>query len=74
MQVANEGLEADVDVVEELGADGFLYGHSNYDGENHDLVIRVDATKHPHKGDKIHLKPAGGIVHVFDAESGERLN
>ncbi|MEN9753157.1 MAG: hypothetical protein RL670_848, partial [Actinomycetota bacterium] len=74
MQVSKDGLEAEVDVVEELGADGFLYGHSNYDGENHDLVIRVDATKHPFKGDKIHLKPSGGITHIFDVESGERLN
>ncbi len=72
--VAKEGLELDVDVIEELGADGFLYGHSVFDGENHDLVIRVESNSHPYKGDKIHLKPQGGISHVFDVETGERLN
>jgi multiple sugar transport system ATP-binding protein len=74
MLVGSQGLEVDVDVIEELGADGYLYGHSNYDGTNHDLVARVDANNHPFKGDKIHLKPSGGISHVFDVESGERLN
>mgnify|MGYP000140154705 FL=1 len=69
-----EGIAVDVDVIEELGADGFLYGHTNIDGADQDVVSRVDGRVHPHAGDKVFLKPEGGIVHLFDVESGERLN
>jgi multiple sugar transport system ATP-binding protein len=69
-----EGIEVDVDVIEELGADGYLYGTSHLNGGNQDIVARVDGRNHPMKGDKIFLKADGGIVHLFDVESGERLN
>jgi multiple sugar transport system ATP-binding protein len=71
---ANEGIEVDVDVVEELGADGFLYGRSHLDGAEQDITARVDGRVHPHKGDNVFLKAEGGIVHLFDVETGERLN
>ena len=71
---ANEGIEVDVDVVEELGADGFLYGRSHLDGAEQEITARVDGRVHPHKGDKVFLKAEGGIVHLFDVETGERLN
>ena len=71
---ANEGIEVDVDVVEELGADGFLYGRSHLDGAEQDITARVDGRVHPHKGDTVFLKAEGGIVHLFDVETGERLN
>ena len=71
---ANEGIEVDVDVVEELGADGFLYGRSHLDGAEQEITARVDGRVHPHKGDKVFLKAEGGIIHLFDVETGERLN
>ncbi|MEB0267908.1 sn-glycerol-3-phosphate ABC transporter ATP-binding protein UgpC, partial [Cryobacterium sp. 10I5] len=37
-----EGLEVSVDLVEELGADGYLYGHSTVEGKRTDIVARVD--------------------------------
>ncbi|MCX8529207.1 MAG: sn-glycerol-3-phosphate ABC transporter ATP-binding protein UgpC, partial [Rhodoluna sp.] len=46
---ANEGIEVDVDVVEELGADGFLYGRSHLDGAEQEITARVDGRVHPHK-------------------------
>ncbi|KQQ94155.1 sugar ABC transporter ATP-binding protein [Leifsonia sp. Leaf325] len=70
---ANTGLEVDVDLVEELGADGYLYGHSTIEGKRTDIVARVDGRIHPNAGDKVYLTPTPGHVHVFDAESGERL-
>jgi multiple sugar transport system ATP-binding protein len=71
---SGEGIAVDVDVIEELGADGFLYGHTNIGGGDQDVVCRVDGRDHPYAGDKVYLKPQGGIVHLFDIESGERLN
>ncbi|AMB59296.1 ABC transporter ATP-binding protein [Microterricola viridarii] len=68
-----QGLEVDVDLVEELGADGYLYGHSTVNGKRTDVVARVDGRSHPNAGEKVWLMPTPDHVHVFDAESGERL-
>jgi multiple sugar transport system ATP-binding protein len=69
-----DGIQVDVDVVEELGADGYLYGTSHLNGGNQDIVVRVDGRTHPNAGETVFLKADGGIVHLFDVESGERLN
>ena len=71
---SDHGLEVDVDVVEELGSDGYLYGRVHLDGQEHNVVVRVDPIDHPRAGDKVHLQAEAASVHVFDAESGERLN
>jgi multiple sugar transport system ATP-binding protein len=69
-----EGISVSIDVVEELGADGFIYGNSNVEGATVEVVARVHGTDHPHAGDTVTLKPQGGITHIFDVESGLRLN
>jgi multiple sugar transport system ATP-binding protein len=69
-----DGISVEVDVVEELGSDGFLYGSAKLDGAHTELVSRVDGRDHPMKGDTVFLKPEGGIMHIFDVETGERLN
>jgi multiple sugar transport system ATP-binding protein len=74
LSVADHGLVVDVDVVEELGSDGFLYGRAQLDGSEQNVVVRVDAIDHPRAGDKIHLLADASSVHVFDTESGLRLN
>jgi len=70
---SGEGLPVEVDVVEELGADGYLYGHADIDSKRVDIVVRVDGRSHPSAGDKIVVTPAADHIHVFDAESGDRL-
>ncbi|MEY4310080.1 MAG: hypothetical protein RLZ71_6 [Actinomycetota bacterium] len=72
--VAKEGIDVDVDVVEELGADAYIYGSAKIDGGLAEIVARVDAVKHPKAGTKVVLAPEGGVTHLFDVESGERLN
>jgi multiple sugar transport system ATP-binding protein len=67
------GLKVTVDLVEELGADGYLYGHSEIDGKRTDIVGRVDGRIHPNAGDIVFITPKPGHVHVFHAETGERL-
>jgi multiple sugar transport system ATP-binding protein len=74
MSVAAHGLVVDVDVVEELGSDGYLYGRVQLDGNEQNVVVRVDPIDHPKAGDKIHLQADPEAVHVFDGETGERLN
>ncbi|MCQ1950609.1 MULTISPECIES: ABC transporter ATP-binding protein [Arthrobacter] len=68
-----EGLRVEVDVVEELGADAYVYGHSTIDGKDHDMVVRVDGRRPPMKGDTLHVRPQKGHVHLFDTSNGERL-
>lgn len=70
-----QGIPVDIDVIEELGADGYLYGATDVEGPSHDIVSRVDGRVHPNKGEKVTLKPtADAIVHLFDAETELRLN
>ena len=74
LAVSEHGLVVDVDVVEELGSDGYLYGRAQLDGTEQNVVVRVDAINHPKAGDKIHLIADAEAVHLFDVESGARLN
>jgi multiple sugar transport system ATP-binding protein len=74
LSVESHGLVVDVDVVEELGSDGFLYGRAQLDGTEQNVVVRVDAINHPKAGDRVHLLADAASVHVFDAETGLRLN
>jgi len=69
-----EGLPVSVDIVEELGADGYLYGHTDIDGNRVDIVARVDGRVHPDAGDQVFILPTPEHVHVFNTESGERLS
>jgi len=68
------GLPVDVAVVEELGADGFVYGTSDVEGAPHDLIVRVSARQQVRKGDVLHVTTDPHQVHVFDTETGERLS
>ncbi|MET1043294.1 MAG: sn-glycerol-3-phosphate ABC transporter ATP-binding protein UgpC [Microbacteriaceae bacterium] len=68
------GLPIDVDVIEELGADAYLYGHAEISGNRVDVVARVDGRSHPDAGDRVYITPEPRHVHVFDATSGDRLN
>ena len=68
------GISVAIDVIEELGADGFLYGNTSIDGTSAEIVSRVDGSVHPHAGETVTLNIADGIIHLFDIESGLRLN
>ena len=70
----NDGIAVHVNIVEELGADAFLYGTAEVDGEKVDVIARVGSKSSLRLGDKVYLKPQGGITHVFDIASGLRLN
>ena len=69
-----EGLQVAVDLVEELGADGYLYGHTEVNGARVDIVARVDGRSHPNAGETIFVLPAPAHIHAFDIETGSRLS
>jgi multiple sugar transport system ATP-binding protein len=73
LEVSAQGLPVEVDVVEELGADAYVYGHADLDGQRHTVTVRVDGRRPPMKGDLLHVSPRPGQVHLFSALDGERL-
>jgi multiple sugar transport system ATP-binding protein len=70
----SDGIAVEVDVIEELGADAFLYGSSVIEGKKTDVIARIGSISSLRSGDKVFLKPQGGITHLFDVKSGARLN
>ncbi|MCP3821110.1 sn-glycerol-3-phosphate ABC transporter ATP-binding protein UgpC [Streptomyces sp. A3M-1-3] len=71
---APAGLAVTVNVVEELGADGYVYGTAEVNGEQKDLVVRVNGRQVPEKGAVLHVVPRPGETHVFSTSTGERLS
>ncbi|MGQ0483133.1 MAG: ABC transporter ATP-binding protein [Pseudonocardia sp.] len=68
------GVKLEVDVVEELGVDAYVYGNTEVGGETHPLVARVDGRQAPAKGQTINLAPRPGHIHLFRTEgAGDRI-
>ena len=68
------GLPVKVTVVEELGADAFVYGTSGVEGAPNNIIVRVRGRDTVHKGETIYVTTDPEHVHVFDTETGERLS
>ena len=68
------GLPITVTVVEELGADGFVYGTCDVEGTPNNVIVRVSARDSIHKGDVIYVTTDPKSVHVFDTDTGERIS
>jgi multiple sugar transport system ATP-binding protein len=73
ISTSNKGIKMIVQVIEELGADGYLYGEAESAGEKMDVIVRVDGRDHPKIGDAVHITPKPAHIHVFDVMSGLRL-
>ncbi|WP_134767785.1 sn-glycerol-3-phosphate ABC transporter ATP-binding protein UgpC [Nocardioides sp. 1609] len=71
---AEGGLPVRVTVVEELGADSFVYGTSGVEGTPANIIVRIAARDQVHRGDVLHVTTDPADVHVFDTETGERLS
>jgi multiple sugar transport system ATP-binding protein len=70
----SDGLPITVEVVEELGADAYIYGSTvESAGEVKPIIVRVDGRTPPPKGSVVHLLPKGDHVHLFDEETGLRI-
>jgi multiple sugar transport system ATP-binding protein len=78
---SSEGFAVNVEVVEELGADAFVYGQpadsnisfaqATEDGAQ--IIVRWDPKTPPKPGDTITVSADPSAIHLFNAESGERL-
>jgi len=69
-----QGIAVEVDVVEELGADAFIYGRrAGSDETAKPFIARVDGRRPPTKGETVYFRPKEGHLHLFDAKSGKRL-
>ena len=69
------GLPVHVTVVEELGADGFVYGTSDVEGVPSNVIVRVSGGRDSvRKGQTIHVTTDPHHVHVFDTDTGARLS
>jgi multiple sugar transport system ATP-binding protein len=71
-----EGLAVTVTVVEELGADAFLYAvpdDPSLASVTSQAVVRLEGRRQLQKGEQVRLVIDPAAVHVFDTESGERL-
>ncbi|HEX6246981.1 MAG TPA: sn-glycerol-3-phosphate ABC transporter ATP-binding protein UgpC, partial [Nocardioidaceae bacterium] len=71
---AEGGLPVKVTVVEELGADAYIYGTSDVKGVPGEVIIRIGARRDHRKGETVYVTTDPEHVHVFDTETGERLS
>jgi multiple sugar transport system ATP-binding protein len=68
------GLPVSITVVEELGSDAYVYGTSGVEGTPNNVIVRVNGRDTVHKGQTIYVTTDPHSVHVFDADTGERLS
>jgi multiple sugar transport system ATP-binding protein len=73
LELAPDGVPARVTVVEELGADAYVFCEGEVSGSAARLVARADPRNPPAIGDRVSLRVRGEEAHFFDPESGARL-
>ena len=89
LELSDRGLAVQVDVVEELGADAYIYGRAVGTAANSEIapvegaavalggdlqiIARTDGRRPPEKGSTVHFTPKQGHVHLFDTATGARL-
>jgi multiple sugar transport system ATP-binding protein len=73
-ELGGRGVEMEVDVVEELGADAYLYGRITDSGKVIDqhVVARADGRDPPQGGSRVRLHPEPGHLHFFGVD-GHRI-
>ncbi len=68
------GVPVQAIVVEELGADAYVYGElTGLADQPLDVIVRVDGRTPPAKGETIHVAVQQGHEHVFSTVTGHRL-
>ncbi|HEY7597789.1 MAG TPA: sn-glycerol-3-phosphate ABC transporter ATP-binding protein UgpC [Actinophytocola sp.] len=84
LRPAGEGITAMIEVVEELGSEQFLYCSTSHElaasdetdaaeADANTITVRAPGMSSYTRGEKVGLVPEPGAVHLFDADTGERL-
>jgi multiple sugar transport system ATP-binding protein len=68
--LAADGIPAEVEVVEEIGADSYVFAAAGV-GK---LVARVETKLAPERGARVAFRPRAGEAHLFDPVTGARLS
>ena len=69
------GMPIMVNIVEELGADAYVYGELVLpDLDRKEIIVRTDGRRPPAKGEVVHATVNEGHAHVFSPASGLRLS
>jgi multiple sugar transport system ATP-binding protein len=72
-ELGGTGVEIEVDMVEELGADAYLYGRIATDkAADRPVVARADGHDPPERGSRLRLHPQPGHLHFFGGD-GRRI-
>jgi multiple sugar transport system ATP-binding protein len=72
-ELAADGVAATVQVVEEIGADAYVFCTAEVGGVETRLVARCDARRIPGQGERVHLRPQAEEAHLFHPDSQERV-
>jgi multiple sugar transport system ATP-binding protein len=73
LELAPGGIDARVEMVEEIGADAYVFCAADHEGEPVRLVARTEARSAPEREAKVSLCLRGEDAHFFDADTGVRL-
>jgi len=73
LELAPDGIPARVDVVEEIGADAFVFTTAQINGDETKLVARASAKGAPEREAQVTLRPVAADAHLFDPADGTRL-
>jgi multiple sugar transport system ATP-binding protein len=69
----SNGLPIQVTVVEELGADNYVYGNAQLGHDSVPVILRTEGTVIPEKGELVQVGVSADQVHVFNPGTGLRL-
>ncbi|WP_069386350.1 ABC transporter ATP-binding protein [Cellulosimicrobium cellulans] len=82
-QATESSFPVEVNIVEELGSDAFVYGtlvgpraleaHVTSGAGENQVIVRVDPRNVPAKGERIYVTIRPGQSHVFSYATGKRL-
>ena len=61
-------------VYQELGADTYVYGRTDIEGESTSIIARLGGSDVPEVGSTVMLAADDKRLHLFDERSGERIN
>ncbi|AYJ47118.1 ABC transporter ATP-binding protein [Rhodococcus sp. P1Y] len=70
VEIVSSGVKLEIDVVEELGSEAFVFGRADINGTTQTIVARADWRDPPQKGDVVSIRFDEAHAHVFDG-SGE---